>query len=244
MLLVTCRVCGVTGPREQFIGKITLRGRGDCKPCRAAQKRALNRARPIETLSKRSLTKMGLKEPERIQKQAAADAARAARTAWREWIDHRAPRQWVDAYWKAGDRPAWTNPRATCAERYRLRYEGDMAFRCAQRVRLRAKKKLRRDDVALALRDAAQGKRPAAVIMRQLGYTTQQLKAHIERQFTKHMTWQAFAEGKIHIDHIRPLSAFDLSDPEQFRAAFALHNMRPLWARANLKKGARVEHLL
>lgn len=255
MLLVTCRACGVVGPREMFKGKISEglrrskvaapgRPAGQCKPCIAAYKRAARRKRPIETLSKQSLTKMGMKPPEREFNQAEIDARKEAREAWREWINYRAPRWWIDAYWAAGGRPAWNNPRLTEAERYRFRYATDMEFRCAQRLRLRIKKKLRRDDVAAAIRDAALGKRPAKPLMRRLGYTAGQLKAHVERQFVGRMSWQAFAEGKIHIDHIRPLSAFDLSDDGQFREAFSLPNMRPLWARDNLAKGASVLHLL
>lgn len=42
-----------------------------------------------------------------------------------------------------------------------------------------------------------------------------------------------------HIDHIRPLSSFDLSDPAQVRAAFAPSNHQWLLAAENLRKGAK-----
>jgi hypothetical protein len=41
-----------------------------------------------------------------------------------------------------------------------------------------------------------------------------------------------------HIDHIRPLSSFDLSDPEQVRRACLPDNFQWLPAKENLKKGA------
>ncbi len=42
-----------------------------------------------------------------------------------------------------------------------------------------------------------------------------------------------------HVDHIKPLSSFDFSDPEQVRLAFAPDNHQWLTARENLSKGAK-----
>lgn len=67
-----------------------------------------------------------------------------------------------------------------------------------------------------------------------LGYSPQALVAHIEGLFVRGMSWAN--REKWHIDHIRPLSSFDLSDPEQLRAANSLNNLRPLWAKINMKK--------
>jgi len=78
----------------------------------------------------------------------------------------------------------------------------------------------------------------------QLGYSLDDLRRHIERQFTPGMDWDRFAKAEIHIDHIVPLSSFDLSDPDEVRAAFALTNLRPLWATDNLSKGARRDLLV
>lgn len=75
-----------------------------------------------------------------------------------------------------------------------------------------------------------------------LGCTPAELKAHIERQFLKGMSWEN--RGRWHIDHIRPLAAFDLTDPEQLRAACSFTNLQPLWARDNLAKGAKLEVML
>jgi hypothetical protein len=53
------------------------------------------------------------------------------------------------------------------------------------------------------------------------------------------MSWDNV--GKWHIDHIIPLSSFrftSMDDPE-FRAAWALSNLRPMWATENILKGAR-----
>lgn len=44
-----------------------------------------------------------------------------------------------------------------------------------------------------------------------------------------------------HVDHIKPLASFDLSDPEQVRAAFAPENHQWLTVDANLAKSDKVE---
>lgn len=72
-----------------------------------------------------------------------------------------------------------------------------------------------------------------------VGYSAEELRRHIERQFTRGMTWEKFREGLIHIDHRVPLSHFDLSRPEEVRAAWALTNLQPLWAADNQTKYAK-----
>ncbi len=77
-----------------------------------------------------------------------------------------------------------------------------------------------------------------------LSYSIAQLRQHLERQFSKGMTWQAFCAGEIHIDHIVPLVCFNLADINEWQAAWALTNLRPLLATDNLKKGDKHLHLL
>lgn len=79
-----------------------------------------------------------------------------------------------------------------------------------------------------------------------LGYSLEELRTHLERQFTKRMTWEAFSSGEIHIDHIVPISSFNITtiDCEDFRRAWALSNLRPLWAVENLRKHATRTHLI
>jgi hypothetical protein len=67
-----------------------------------------------------------------------------------------------------------------------------------------------------------------------LGYTPAEFVAHIEPMFVPGMTWQN--HGEWHVDHIRPLSTFDLTEPEQRRLANSLQNLQPLWATDNYRK--------
>lgn len=77
-----------------------------------------------------------------------------------------------------------------------------------------------------------------------LGYDFEQLKAHLERQFSKGMTWANY--GEWHIDHILPVASFNYETPDDpaFKVCWALTNLRPLWAEENRAKHAKVLSLL
>lgn len=70
-----------------------------------------------------------------------------------------------------------------------------------------------------------------------LGYSPQQLREHLEPLFQRGMSWGNY--GAWHVDHIRPLSTFDLATVEGIRLANSLHNLQPLWAKKNLQKSAK-----
>ena len=77
--------------------------------------------------------------------------------------------------------------------------------------------------------------------VRLLGCTMAEFIKHIESLWTDGMTWGNWTRDGWHIDHIVPLSAFDLADAEQIKAACHYTNLRPLWATDNLQKGAKVD---
>ena len=79
-----------------------------------------------------------------------------------------------------------------------------------------------------------------------LGYTMLELRAHIERQFSQGMSWDALARGEIEIDHIIPVSSFRISsaDHPDFSACWGLPNLRPMWKSDNRAKSAKVLTLL
>lgn len=72
-----------------------------------------------------------------------------------------------------------------------------------------------------------------------LGASYDVVKTHIERQFTKGMTWDN--HGEWHIDHIYPLSK--AKDEEHLRKLCHYTNLQPLWASDNISKSDKlVEH--
>jgi len=68
----------------------------------------------------------------------------------------------------------------------------------------------------------------------------QQLLVHIERQFLPGMSWDN--RGEWHIDHIIPLATAETE--EDVIRLNHYTNLRPLWAKDNLSKGAKIETLL
>ena len=94
--------------------------------------------------------------------------------------------------------------------------------------------------IRTAVKRAAKSSRIEAL----LGYSVADLKAHIERQFTKGMGWNKWDRNGIHIDHILPRKCFDLTTIEGARAYWSLSNLRPLWKKQNLIKSDKIEFLL
>lgn len=97
-----------------------------------------------------------------------------------------------------------------------------------------------RSQIVLILRNRMPGDGKRG-LLRRLGYSRDSLIQHLESQFEPGMTWANYGRGGWEVDHRAPVSAFDHSDAQQFRACWALENLRPMWASANRAKGARVE---
>lgn len=75
-----------------------------------------------------------------------------------------------------------------------------------------------------------------------IGCSFKELKLHIESQFTENMSWDNYGLYGWHVDHIRPLSSFDLSVESNLHLAWHFTNLRPLWAKDNLQKGKKYVH--
>jgi hypothetical protein len=71
-----------------------------------------------------------------------------------------------------------------------------------------------------------------------MGYTCEELRAHIEKQFVDGMSWEN--RSSWHIDHIIPI-AHHLKNGETNPAVInCLSNLQPLWAKPNMSKGSKV----
>jgi hypothetical protein len=68
-----------------------------------------------------------------------------------------------------------------------------------------------------------------------LGCSVAKFKVYLESKFLPGMSWEN--HGEWHIDHVKPLDSFDLTDPSQLLAACHYRNLQPLWAIDNIKKG-------
>lgn len=72
-----------------------------------------------------------------------------------------------------------------------------------------------------------------------LGCTIQEFKIYIENQLEDWMSWDNYGSETWHIDHIKPISHYDLSDPEEQKACFHYSNTQPLSAFDNRSKKNR-----
>jgi hypothetical protein len=68
----------------------------------------------------------------------------------------------------------------------------------------------------------------------------EEVLSYIEKQFIGGMSWENHGRKTWHIDHIIPLSSFDLQKEEERLKAFHYTNLRPVWASENLTKKDRL----
>ena len=71
------------------------------------------------------------------------------------------------------------------------------------------------------------------------GYTPKQYVDCINSKLKDGMTLDNY--GLWHVDHIKPLSLFDLTKDEEIKIAWSFDNLQCLWARDNISKGNRYE---
>lgn len=73
-------------------------------------------------------------------------------------------------------------------------------------------------------------------------YTTEELKTHLESQFKEGMNWDNHTKFGWHIDHVRPITSFNITSPEddEFKKCWSLENLQPLWWHENLKKQNKI----
>ncbi|MDA7495731.1 hypothetical protein OAL45_00275 [bacterium] len=108
----------------------------------------------------------------------------------------------------------------------RKRYKNDENFRITTLLRSRIWKSLK-----------SQSTKKSKRTLELVGCSRDELWEHLEKQFKDGMIRQNL--GKWHVDHIKPCSLFDLTDPEQQKECFNYKNLQPLWAEENRSKGVK-----
>ena len=68
--------------------------------------------------------------------------------------------------------------------------------------------------------------------------------SYIERKFPDGMNWGNYGKCGWHLDHVKPLSLFNLEDREEFLKACHYSNYQPLWAKDNLRKNNKLDYKL
>jgi hypothetical protein len=123
-----------------------------------------------------------------------------------------------------------SNRRHIIYEQRRTRYKNDVGYKVVCNLRSRLYQTVRR----------AGGKKSDNTISL-LGCSKKFFIEYIENLFTDGMSWEKILNGEIHLDHIRPCSSFDLSEPDQQKICFHYTNLQPLWAKDNRQKYTKYE---
>jgi hypothetical protein len=109
----------------------------------------------------------------------------------------------------------------------RVRYSENINYKLKCRLRHR-------------LRMALKGNFKSGSAVDDLGCSIPELKVYLESKFSPGMTWDNWNDVGWHIDHIKPLASFDLTDRKQFLEACHYTNLQPLWAKDNLIKSDNI----
>lgn len=105
----------------------------------------------------------------------------------------------------------------------KLRAKTDINYKLATNLRSR-------------INTAIKGEYKSGSAVRDLGCSIEEFKIYIESKFKPGMTWDNWSRTGWHLDHIKPLIQFDLSNPEEFKKASHYTNIQPLWAEENHRK--------
>jgi len=149
--------------------------------------------------------------------------------AEKEWYESPETQERLRAYRRSEDVKRRRRKYAKSPEGRRALSEREKRFRATP---YGAAKEAARQLVRRSLQRAGSDKTARACDI--LGYSPDELAEHLESLFLDGMSWQNRSQW--HIDHIRPLSSFDLATPEGIREANSLHNLRPMWAKYNARK--------
>ena len=241
----TCKTCGHEKPLDEFCrDKHRRDGHADhCRVCSAERQRKwrAENANLVKTHSQRYYDRNRETILARVQKRRADNPERQAEIEKARYARHRDKRLSANRKYRAENRTQvdakikeWRAAHPEAVIQWRRdadrRNSADPAYRLKKRIAAALRRSLR-----------DKGGRPSLEL---LGFTADELKAHIERQFLRGMSWENM--GEWHIDHIVPLSSFDLESLESgdFKRAWSLPNLRPMWGTDNVRKHAKRMTLL
>lgn len=250
LLVRVCSRCNQEKPAtKEFFPSDGNRLRRCCKQCRAEQKRTARHHNETPERRERRLAKA--REYQAKNAESLSARKRAYRLANRERLSRYYRSRYLEKREEVKERARnWridNIERKRAANREWALANPEKALESGRRYK--AKK---RSDPAVRLSDALSAGIRQSINRGKdgrgwecvVGYSRAELQAHIERQFQHGMTWANY--GEWHIDHIIPIASFSFSSPddEEFRACWALTNLRPLWGKDNIRKRDRRTLLL
>jgi hypothetical protein len=131
-------------------------------------------------------------------------------------------------YWKDKKRTRTREQKNKMNKRLKERRENDPVYKISSNCRVR-------------FRNGLKGNPKSAKTEALIGCSFEFLKDYLESKFSSGMSWENY--GEWHIDHIKPISKFNLLCPEEQKKCFHYTNLQPLWAKDNFKKGNRFKEV-
>lgn len=244
----------------------SVRQMGFCRECLNARTRAYKSANPEKAREWDRRNTVKNKAPgsdyqkRRYERKDKAKALEDVR-AWRAKNPEKVREHWERTYAKHKHKHfarsnKWASEKRKSNEAFRERLNG-----LNREWRLKNKDKLRRyytersamrrkTDVRYRIMNsirrrvlwALKGQTKSASVSAMVGAPMDTVRQYIEGLFKPGMTWENWGRGwngahQWHLDHIKPLASFDLSDRAQLSRACHYTNFQPLWAEENLTKG-------
>ena len=221
-----CRRCKQNKPATlEFFNASHLQKNHWCRECKSAQDKAYVKNNPEKVKAIRKKAYQDNRE-EILAKQKEYQAGRKEEIAsymTSYWEKNKAKLKEYRTNWRYEH---WDERKAQHQERY----DNDPTYKLLFNTRNR---------VRTILKDSKASKDCGTLEL--LGGDLSVARAHIESLFKPGMTWDNHGMTGWHIDHIKPISSFDLSDPAQLKECFHYTNLQPLWAEENLSKGAKID---
>jgi len=171
------------------------------------------------------------------------------------WLENQDKERQTNAEWLKNNEEEWNQKKRELDKEYNLKNQDKIKTqrrlpKTRQKINARENKRYH-NDIAYNLEKKlraifvqslrAQNTKKVQSITALIGCTVDFLKQHLENQFQSGMTWENRGRFGWHIDHIVPISSFDLTDPEQQTQCFHYSNLQPLWWHENHAKSARLD---
>ena len=221
-----CTKCGRELPLDRFNKKIFKSGnvgyRSECKDCQAARNACWRR---------NNIDKIKLEHARYYQ-----NNKKDVISASAEWARNNPDKiRESRARWRKNNPGYGTMLRHNNLDKFRSLARATAKKRRANDSKFRVSVNIRRGMLRALL-----GESKAGHTEELLGCSIEYLRQYLEDQFKDDMSWDNYGRYGWHIDHIIPLSYFDLSDPEQQKRAWHYTNLQPLWARENIVKSNKI----
>lgn len=239
--LKVCSKCGVEKPATaEFFLVVKKRGalRSECRNCSKIYQTEYKKRDPEKwkDYSRRYVRDV-------VRPSETKDQQADRRAASRDWHHRNKERA------NANSRAYYQRTKIKGIPSYRWRNENREEYLATQ-ARYRKKRRKNpgnklRDNISSGIHHSLQGNKGGKKWQSLVNYSLEDLRSHLERQFVQKMSWDNYGRSW-EVDHIVPLHLFsyETADDPEFKAAWALSNLRPLWWVRNRRKSGKRTHLL